>query len=318
MTMIMKTKLTIETINSLIETQLFQWDLANRNFSNLRATQRKNLTFRDLSGWAQLNPARIVSSAAKTDTESIKKRECFLCASNRPAEQITIEWVAGWHLLMNPFPILPVHFTIVNPAHTPQGKIPLEMAAMAEVAPDLVFFYNGARAGASAPDHQHAQAVLKSELPLIRLVEECHSSERTGWISSEEYGIDLPFHFVSAIISPDIEGMQNLSKVINAFGVDDTTGKSDTGLVNAFMWISDRGLLRVVIVPRRRHRPSCYFLPEDQRMIISPGAIDMTGLVIVPRAEDFAKIDEETVNKIYSEVAFADGLPPEVKTYFNV
>lgn len=133
------------------------------------------------------------------------------------------------------------------------------MAAMAESARDLVFFFNGARAGASAPDHMHVQAVLKSELPLIRLAEANHPASRGGFMSSEEYGLDLPFHFISAVITPDNEGMKALARIPGAFGIDAESGQPDRGLVNAFFWIGDDGLLRVAVVPRKRHRPYCHY-----------------------------------------------------------
>lgn len=310
--------LTIETINDLLEAQLLSWPEAKTNFDRLQEIKRKPLNLGDLKAAAQLNPARIRSTAAAVDTKSIAERPCFLCASNRPKEQMSAEWPeAGWELLVNPYPILPVHFTIVSKAHRAQNQIPLEMAMMAEKAPSLAIFYNGARAGASAPDHAHCQAMLKSELPIIALAEKFHTSDKSGWISSEDFGADLPFHFLSAVITPDMEGMIALSKVPEAFGVDATDGKRDNGLLNAFFWISDNdGLLRIVVIPRRAHRPSLYFLQEGERFVISPGAVDMSGLMIVPRAEDYERLTPEIARKIYAETAFADSLPDELRQIF--
>lgn len=314
----LKGMLTTSLINDLIEDQLIQWPEAAANFSNIRLVRRRNLMLGDFHCAVQLNPARIRSSAANVDARSIAERPCFLCESNRPDCQNTFHWVAGWQLLVNPFPILPVHFTIVNPSHTPQADIPLEMAAMAETAPDLVIFYNGARAGASAPDHQHVQAVLKSELPLIRLTEECHPASRPGWMSSEDFGLDLPFSFLSAVITPDKTGMEALAKCRSAFGMDAETGLPDSRLLNSFMWIDESGLLRIVIIPRRAHRPDCYFSEESLKRIVSPGAIDMAGIIITPREEDFMALTDEDIRRIYAEVAFADGLPSGIKSRFKV
>lgn len=309
--------LTISHINGLIEAQLLQWPEAAANFNNLRGVERRNLDLGDFRCAVQLNPARIRSTTAAVDSGSIADRPCFLCESNRPDCQISIPWIGGWQLLVNPFPILPVHFTIVNPAHTPQGNIPLEMAAMAENAPDLVMFYNGARAGASAPDHQHAQAVLKSELPIISLTEKFHPATRPGWMSSEETGLDLPFHFMSAVISPDDAGLRALAKCRDAFGIDGRSGTPDRGLLNSFMWIDASGLLRILIIPRKAHRPSCFFADTPQRRLVSPGAIDMAGIVITPREEDFKALSDEDIRGIYGDVAFAEGLPDIVRSHFN-
>lgn len=296
--------LTLEHINSLIETQLALWPEAKQNFDRLMEVRRKPLDIGDFRAAAQLNPARIRSTAAAVDKESVAKRACFLCQANRPSEQLCGEWPKGWDLLVNPYPILPVHFTIVSKEHRPQDEIPLEMAAMAENAPDLVIFFNGAKAGASAPDHLHCQAVLKSELPLMRLVGQCHPVERTGWVSSEEFGKDLPFRFMSAVISPDMQGMRDLAQTSSICGKD-PEGHDDKGLVNAFFWMDPAGLLRIVVIPRKAHRPSHYFREKDNYMI-SPGAIDMAGLLILPRPDDFERISPEVAAEIYSETAYTN------------
>jgi len=307
----MKT-LTTEDINNRLEHQLACWPLAKSNFDALMKVERKALPLGDFNCCAQFNPARIVSTAAKTDPDSIRKRKCFLCAENRPEEQFSEKWIEGWELLVNPYPILPVHFTIVDTTHTPQGEIPFEMAQMAEMAPDLAIFYNGARAGASAPDHRHCQGVLKSELPLVALAEKCHRRDMPAIVSSEEFGSNLPFQFLSAIVTPDENGMLTLMRMIRVRGIDSANGKPNQGLVNAFFWIGNDGLLRIAAIPRRAHRPSCFFKTEEEKMTVSPGALDMAGMLILPVHKDFLKINEEMALEIYSEVAFADSLPNEV------
>ena len=309
--------LSTEYINHFIETQLLSWGLAKESFDRLALTERKLLRLGYLESAAQLNAARIRSTGASVDKESIARRPCFLCKSNRPLQQITVDWPSkDWELVINPYPILPVHFCIVSKNHTPQAEIPLDMASMAENAPSLAFFYNGARAGASAPDHLHCQAVLKDELPIVKLAERYHKSSSRGWHSSEEFGIDLPFHFMSCVVGPDMNGMICLSKTQSAFGIDSETGEHDKGLLNAFFWISNDGLLRIVIVPRRAHRPSLYFLPEGERFVISPGAIDMAGILIVPRSDDFQRITPAVASRRYAETSFADSLPQEIKDHF--
>lgn len=310
-------KLHIDTINDLVERQLLVWPEAKQRFDALINIKRKNIALDAFPVVAQLNPARIRSTAAKVDAASISERKCFLCGENRPQEQFSAPWPdQGWELLVNPFPILPIHFTIAAKKHTPQDEIPLEMAAMAELAPELAIFLNGARAGASAPDHLHCQGVLKSELPLVRLVEKYHSTEHGGWMSSEEFGCTLPFHFLSAVITPDMQGMLALSKVATAFGIDATTGEHDKGLVNAFFWISDNGLLRVVIIPRRAHRPRAYFVEGESHFTVSPGALDMAGLLILPIEDDFNRIAESSIRDIYADTAFAEALPQAIRKTF--
>lgn len=304
-----------EEINNFIEAQLESWPLARANFERLRECRRHPISWGRLEGGVQLNPARIVSTGASVDSKSIAARKCFLCKCNRPEEQMEFPWLDGWDMLLNPFPILPVHFTIASKEHVPQDRVPLEMAAMAEKAPSLVFFFNGAKAGASAPDHQHVQAVLKSELPLMRYVEKAHPINHTGLKSSTEFEDSelLPFQFISGVISPDSEGMRALAAIPHLYGENGDSSEADPGLVNAFFWISDQGLLRVVVVPRRRHRPDCYFLPEGERLMISPGAIDMAGLIITPREEDFERADKHKISDIYAQTAFKQTLPSRIQ-----
>lgn len=304
-------------LNSFIERQLNVWPLAHDNFFRLGETQRKRIEGWSMATSVQLNPARIVSTGANVDRRSINGRPCFLCACNRPAEQLSVEFIKGWHLLVNPYPILPVHFTIASTGHTPQAYIPLDMAVMAEKLPGMTIFFNGARAGASAPDHSHVQAVLSCELPLTRLVMEQHNASQPGFISSEDFNVELPFQFISGIITPDNQGMEWLSKIPGAFGIESVTGQPDPGLVNSFMWIDETGLLRVVIVPRSGHRPECYGM-KDNEFVISPGAIDMAGLMISPRSHDFERMDYSIMKRIYSDVAFADELPANLKIFFNI
>lgn len=292
-----------EAINSLIETQLAEWPMARENFFRLREARRKPLQMGDLTGAAQLNPARIRSTGAAVDAKSIAERPCFLCAENRPKEQIAVlDFMEGWELLVNPFPILPVHFTIASTKHEPQTQIPLDMASMAEKAPSLCFFYNGAHAGASAPDHLHVQAVLSSELPLLKLAEKMHPASVPGFMNSTESGLDLPFQFISAVVTPDRNGMVTLMRAVRICGAD-ANNNPDPGLVNAFFWMGAEGLLRIVVVPRHAHRPACYNAEGDTKMLISPGAIDMAGIAILPREEDYERITPEIMRAIYAEVA---------------
>lgn len=311
------TRFCTEQINSFIERQLAEWPVAATNFARLRDVKRKGLTIGALEIGIQFNPARIISTGAKIDTASIKQRPCFLCASNRDKLQFALDFIDQWELLLNPFPIFPVHFTVAHKNHQLQGTIPLDMASMAEKASDLTLFYNGAHAGASAPDHQHAQAVLTSELPLMRLTEKTHTSDSSSLMFSEETGLDLPFHYVSMVITPDPEGYRLLQRASEAFGVDALTKSPDCGLLNAYFWMDNRGLLRIVIIPRKRHRPACYGTADEHEFLISPGAIDMAGIIITPRQSDYDKITAQDVRNIYADVAFADRLDESIIRHFK-
>lgn len=293
-----------EAVNTAIERQLAMWPMAKANYDRLSGCRRRSWTLGGLEGAVQYNPARIVSTGADTRPEKIKERVCFLCGSNRPAEQISHEICEGWEMLVNPFPIFPVHFTIASKEHIPQAQAPLDMVTVAEAVPSLCTFYNGAKAGASAPDHLHFQAVLKTELPLMRLVERLHPADQPGIKPSCRLGVELPFRFYSGVITPGTKGMETLATIIKTCG-ENGAGLPDPELVNTYFWTDTQtGLMRGVAIPRRAHRPACYYSDGEDRLTVSPGAVDMAGLIITPREEDFGKITPEDVAHIYREVAF--------------
>lgn len=298
---------TLAAATEMREAQLALWPLARENYAALGSVQRRVF---DLAGCAhgvcnpkdkpvektteekipcalQYNPARAVSTGASIDKKDISARPCFLCASNRPNVQTAEEILHGWSLLVNPYPIFPLHFTIASDTHRPQGEIPLEMASMAEKLPGFTVFFNGAKAGASAPDHLHCQAVPTFELPLMRYLESHGSTE--GW----------PYKVIYAVITPDVDGMEEYGRLIM-----DKERLYSPENCNAFMWIGAEGLLRVAIVPRRAHRPRCYSNKPGEGRMISPGAIDMAGVIVVPRKEDFDNMSMVEVGEILRDTVF--------------
>lgn len=279
-----------------IEAQLADWPIARKNYQDLGKTERRSIQLGDLTVGIQHNPARIVSTGAKTDPKSLADRLCFLCKENRPKQQIGVDIVDGWELLLNPYPIFPSHFTIVSKQHRPQEGIPLDMVIMAERLHGHTVFFNGKCAGASCPDHLHCQAVKTHELPLMQLIEKTHTLE-TGYSStSVALGLDVPFAFKSLIITPDEIGMNLLDQI------EDIIGKTyiKEGRLNAFVWIGRNGLLRMCTILREAHRPSCYGTGEGQHLI-SPGCIDMAGVIVAPIKKDYDSLTEKDVREIYRE-----------------
>lgn len=287
-----------------IEWQLGRWPEAKARYDALGSIRRRRMQLGDLTVGVQFNPARMVSTGAGIDKASLAKRPCFLCDENRPEEQEAAPVIQGWKMLLNPFPIFPVHLTFASERHRPQSALPAEIASIAEMLPGMTIFYNGSRAGASAPDHLHLQGVLTEELPLMKLVERSHPSARGGIMHIGEMGLDMPFSFVSAVITPDAAGMRTLVEILDVTGRDPETGLADPGLLNAYFWVDTAagGLMRAVVVPRRAHRPGCYTAPEGERRVVSPGAVDMAGVIITPRLEDFEALTEDEIRRIYREV----------------
>lgn len=210
----------------------------------------------------QWNPARAVSTMAKVDMASLEKRPCFLCKENRPSEQEGISILENrWEVLINPFPILERHLTIVCTTHIPQllTKQDFEdMVRISKALPDYIIFYNGSRCGASAPDHKHLQAGLAPK--------------------------DLPI-FSEPNYSPEELWQQMCS-----------LPKPEGGEEPDFNLLMQAG--SGWIIPRTKHRPACY---HDGTCMVSPGALDMAGLIITAREEDFRTITEEQICEILDE-----------------
>ena len=72
-------------------------------------------------------------------------------------------------------------------------------------------------------------------------------------------------------------------------------------MMNIVVW--KEGLDTVsVIFPRRKHRPDCYSKEGNEQYLISPGALDMGGLLILPRQTDFERINEKLLLEVMQEI----------------
>ena len=261
-------------IKEFFENQIKNWELAKSNFEALNFINKRPFQCGSLTGFVQFNPGRAISTLAKVDKNSIKSRKCFLCEKNRPKEQRTMEILPGWDLLVNPFPILPYHFTITNQHHIPQ-KLQLETGKeLAGKLQGLTVFFNDEGAGASAPDHMHFQAVPLEELPLINLID----SDKTNSMTE---------------------------KLLFKILTEEKDIKECKDPMNVYFWHSKRGgEIKFIAIPRKRQRPKEYFLQPPLRRAISPGAIDMAGILVTPHEEDFNLTEEKEIENIYRQVAF--------------
>jgi hypothetical protein len=73
-------------------------------------------------------------------------------------------------------------------------------------------------------------------------------------------------------------------------------------LVN-IICVYDSKLWTVYLFPRAKHRPAAFFAEGDERLTVSPGAIDMAGVVVVPERAHFDKIGSEEITHIFAEVS---------------
>lgn len=299
-------------VRDLFEGQLREWKLARDNYQQLDEVMVRTVPFPGYDISVQFNPGRIVSSAAKVDARSIGARPCFLCEHNRPMEQRGIPFGDNLIILVNPFPIFRRHLTVVSQRHTPQritGNFGT-MLNLAQALPEYVVFYNGPECGASAPDHLHFQAGNRGFLPiekdtsnngLCRLVTE---DEETGlWLWSG-YG-----RGIMTLRGSNPEAIESVfTRFYDRFAL--IQPERPEPMLNILAYVED-GRWTVHIIPRRLHRPRCYFAEGDKKILLSPASVDLGGVFITPRGEDFRKLSADDIKSILDEVCLGED---ELKT----
>lgn len=285
--------------------QLEVWTDARHRFRDLKHVETRQFSDQLKLQW---NPARIVSTGAKIDEKTLGERPCFLCDKNRPKEQMSKQIDEKFHLLVNPFPILPVHFTIPARKHQPQliYKNYGEMHRFISLHSDLMVFYNGPKCGASAPDHLHFQAGTNGILPLQTNWQRL-SRNLTDIISlNDEEKISVVRDFIVpafVIISKSAESDEALFRRL--YKAMPQRGDETEPMMNIISWRKGEEFISVVI-PREKHRPEAYFAEGDAQFVVSPGALDMSGLIITPREEDFRKLTEEKAFSLLQECGVSE------------
>ncbi|RHA87465.1 DUF4922 domain-containing protein [Segatella copri] len=293
------------SISRFFNRQLEVWTDARHRFRDLKHVETRQFSDQLKLQW---NPARIVSTGAKIDKKTLGERPCFLCDKNRLKEQMSKQIDEKFHLLVNPFPILPVHFTIPARKHQPQliYKNYGEMHRFISLHSDLMVFYNGPKCGASAPDHLHFQAGTNGILPLQTNWQRL-SRNLTDIISlNDEEKISVVRDFIVpafVIISKSAESDEALFRRL--YKAMPQRGDETEPMMNIISWRKGEEFISVVI-PREKHRPEAYFAEGDAQFVVSPGALDMSGLIITPREEDFRKLTEEKALSLLQECGVSE------------
>jgi len=269
-----------EKVNQLFDGQLSDWELARKNYRALEQVETKTVVTDGREYRVQFNPARIVSSSAKVDAQSIQERKCFLCTGNRPPEQTGILFDERYIILVNPYPIFPRHLTIPLIEHTPQLIAPRfgDMLDLAQQLDDYIIFYNGPKCGASAPDHFHFQAGNKGFLP-----------------------IEKNRNMYSAINIESDNKEELLERFHQVYDAMEQKPEDNEPMMNILTWYEAAKWI-VCVFPRKKHRPACYSAEGDANILISPASVDLGGVFITPLKKDFEKITAEDISKILNEI----------------
>jgi ATP adenylyltransferase/5',5'''-P-1,P-4-tetraphosphate phosphorylase II len=283
-----------ERVRQLFVNQNHNWLLMNRNYDDLKQVRFKILEFSNFHLKIQFNPTRIISSSAKVDKHSIDKRPCFLCPGNRPAEQDQIVFEDVFHILVNPYPIFPLHLTIAIQDHLPQLiKANFSwMLKLAKALPDFTLFYNGPRCGASAPDHMHFQAGNRNYMPIDYQLDGLKShfgKEKLVGNCKVTKINDLVRKFI-LLESADMKELESVfdSLYERLLILKPSDVEPDMNVHCSY----DLSGWRVLIFPRGAHRPRQFYAEGEEQVLFSPASVDLGGLLIMPIEKDFEKTDK--------------------------
>lgn len=270
----------------------------------LSQAEYKQFTIKSTKVLAQFNPARIVSTAAKVDAATISKRPCFLCVENLPPEEKAVAFGDRFVVLCNPFPVLADHLVIAAHRHTPQvieGNFSAMLDLARELGKDWFVLYNGPRCGASAPDHFHFQACARAGVPLFEEfdIELDGDLDEPGFVISRNYRFNL-----MAFVGRDRGKLdKEFTHVIGELAA--LTDADGEPMLNLLLTYQD-DYWRGFILPRGKHRPACYDAEGDAKLTISPAAIDLAGVVVVPQPDHFARVTAIELEEIFVEVGLRD------------
>ena len=282
--------------------QIELWGDVRQRYRELSNVQMRELNTGTSTVVLQWNPARMVSTGAKIDSRSISERPCFLCAQNRPPQQLKRTVDGRWELLVNPYPILPMHFTLPTLQHTPQAIKDMygEIYRLLTDYPELVVLYNGPKCGASAPDHAHLQAGIPKVLPLLDSWQRWSRELTTVVALNDDADISVINEYpCPALLIRSHDGDTGMRLFRQLYAVLPCHEDDTEPMMNIVAWRKGDDYLSVVF-PRAKHRPDCY-----GDILVSPGAIDMAGLVITPREEDFRRLTAKSALDILQEVSLS-------------
>lgn len=296
-------------VNALLAQQQETWPLLRAAVAGLQQVEYRRFKVRGAEVLAQHNLKRIVSTGAKVDAASIKARPCFLCPQHLPVEERGLAFGDDFIVLCNPFPVLPKHLVIAARQHIPQTLAghPGEWLELTRALGDEFFtLYNGPRCGASAPDHLHFQAAESSRLPIWRELEtwplqKLKSEQSVEAFSFSSYRINV----LGARGNEPTALQQWLERAVAALAA--LTRTPEEPLLNLLASYK-AGCWTVLLLARQRHRPTCYDAAGAAQLTISPAAIDLGGVLVVPQAEHFARLAETVLAQIYAEVTLNDAV----------
>lgn len=292
-------------MESLLAAQKQAWPDLRKNYLSLEKRLVRELTSGNSVLRVELNPGRITSTSANTDARSVSSRPCFLCLDNLPPAQKGILYRGEYLVLCNPYPIFEKHFTVSSLEHTPQnfqGSVEAFLSLLTDLGPRYTIFYNGPECGASAPDHLHFQACPSGVIP-IESVRHLPAHRTLCLAGCGIYAVEDTGRAMALVESPDTSAIKAvLLKIIDSLKKR-AAGKTEP-LLNIIAWKAAE-VYRVALFPRSKFRPDCYYASGEERVLVSPAAVEMGGLIVTPLERDFAAMDFARASAILREVSMS-------------
>ncbi|MEG0796892.1 MAG: DUF4922 domain-containing protein [Odoribacter sp.] len=290
-------------LTQLYEQQVRDFELARINYEHLKNVVYRTIHFPDFNIRLQYNPARMISTNAKIDATTLLNRKCFLCPEQMPKEQKGIAYGDRYHIFINPYPIFDKHFTVPASDHTPQlicGRFE-DLLSLTFDFPEYTTFYNGPSCGASAPDHFHFQMVPRHRMPLEEDIDKV--SLREYILQKENYSLSTLNRYRRNILLLQGTDRQLLSRLYTRIQkiVGEEIPYEEEPMMNLLAWF-EKNQWTICIFPRKTRRPWQFYAEGKEQVLFSPGCVDMAGLIIAPRREDFDRYSEELLTDLFRQV----------------
>ncbi|MBP7506302.1 MAG: DUF4922 domain-containing protein [Prolixibacteraceae bacterium] len=291
-------------IELIYEQQLMTWNMARNHYNYFDSVISRSIMIDYNEVILQHNPARARSTCADLSKKAIETRKCFLCTSNLPEEQKGILILNKYLILVNPFPVFKKHLTISDTSHIPQ-MIKDRITDMLEISRQLssfTIFYNGPKCGASAPDHFHFQSAEKGIMPIEKMITNLPDNKKEILLKKEDINIYVPVNYFNNCIIFESGYKEPIDyffeQIFNILPGNEESGEPMMNILANYDGIN----YRLILFPRGSQRPSCYYKEDDSRIIVSPASVEMAGIIVTPRIEDYEKIKDQDIKAIFSEV----------------
>jgi hypothetical protein len=202
-------------------------------------------------------------------------------------------------------PVFPSHLTVAHIGHQPQaiaGHFGDFLSISADLGEAWIGLYNGPRCGASAPDHLHFQALPRGRLPIEQVL--CEPTKPCLVVQTMDTLVSVINDLGRDMIVLDGQNQQSLISVfMKIFASLKTFNSTEDEPMMNIATFHDGESWRVALFPRKKHRPDAFFREGEARVVVSPGVVEMAGVLITPMERDFERFNAKTVEALYREVS---------------